>query len=438
MLKIILSARRDSHFNEILKGAFSALSIKIFSAGLAFGLSLLLARLLGASGVGVYYLAMSVIMLASVVARMGLSLTLLRFTAASIADENWTELNGVYWKCLYVVVPLSLTVTALLIVTSGLLSEKVFGEPNVGVVINVMAFSILPMSLAVLHAELIRGFKKIASSLLVLGIILPSVNCLIMLFLIPLLGEVGAAWSYFFATVCASLYAIVVSIKCTRKTRGCSRIFSWRTLLKSAMPNYITNLIQQGVLLSLPVILLGHYAGSEEVGVYSICVRVASLVSFVLVAVNSISGPKIAALFKLGDINQLERVVQQSTILMTVAGLIVALPMLVWREYVLHMFGTDFAFGVWVLVVLVVGQVINVMFGSVGLLLTMTGHERQQRNSVAISAVILLATMPFCITQYGVLGASASTVLSGFVFNACTFYFALKRLGVRSVGLKFI
>ncbi|MEX1670633.1 oligosaccharide flippase family protein [Zhongshania guokunii] len=438
MLKILLRVCSDFHFTEILKGAFSALTIKIFSAGLAFGLSLLLARLLGASGVGIYYLALSVVVLASVVARMGLSLTLLRFSAAAVAEKNWAELNGVYWKCLYVVVPLSLTVTALLLLVSKLLSQKVFGEPAIERVLNVMAFSILPMSLAVIHAELIRGFKKIASSLFVLGIVLPFTNCLAMWFLIPRLGQVGAAWAYFLATVCASLFAIIVSMKYTSKSRGIGGVFSWRKLLESAVPNYITNLIQQGILLSLPVILLGYYASSQEVGVYSICVRIASLVSFVLVAVNSISGPKISALFKQGNIKQLERVVQQSTALMTVSGLVVVLPILLWPRYVLSMFGEDFTYGSLVLLVLAMGQLINVMFGSVGLLLTMTGHERQQRNSIAISSVILIVTMPISIVEFGVLGAALSTVLSGFIFNACTFYLAQKRLGVTSIGFKFI
>ena len=51
----------DEHAREVLRGSTNAFLLKILGTGLAFMLSVAVARLLGASGAGLYFLSLSVV-----------------------------------------------------------------------------------------------------------------------------------------------------------------------------------------------------------------------------------------------------------------------------------------------------------------------------------------------------------------------------------------
>lgn len=85
MLQKILLWRdqADQQLLELLSGSSVALILKLIGAGLAFTFNVLLARLLGAEGAGVYFLALSVITVAVVFGRLGLDKTVLRLISAN-------------------------------------------------------------------------------------------------------------------------------------------------------------------------------------------------------------------------------------------------------------------------------------------------------------------------------------------------------------------
>ncbi|RMD65187.1 hypothetical protein D6833_03300, partial [Candidatus Parcubacteria bacterium] len=58
-------AKLDGHLQEALKGASSALLIRVFGTVLGFLLSVMIARLLGAEGTGIYFLTVSLVTIAS-------------------------------------------------------------------------------------------------------------------------------------------------------------------------------------------------------------------------------------------------------------------------------------------------------------------------------------------------------------------------------------
>ena len=74
---------------EIVRGASIAFILKIIGAALAFAFNIVLARLLGAEGTGIYFLAFTVCIIASVFGRMGLDNVILRFIASNAATEDW-------------------------------------------------------------------------------------------------------------------------------------------------------------------------------------------------------------------------------------------------------------------------------------------------------------------------------------------------------------
>ncbi len=80
-----ITSRFDTHIQELVRGASLAFAIKVVAAGLAFGLNVILARLLGADGSGIFFLTYTVILVSSALGRIGMENVLIRFIATNIA-----------------------------------------------------------------------------------------------------------------------------------------------------------------------------------------------------------------------------------------------------------------------------------------------------------------------------------------------------------------
>ena len=88
--------REDPHMREVARGTMLAFVLKVIGAGLAFAFSVAVARMLGAEGAGLYYLALAVTTIGSVIGRVGLDNSLLRFVATRATHDDWASVKGVY------------------------------------------------------------------------------------------------------------------------------------------------------------------------------------------------------------------------------------------------------------------------------------------------------------------------------------------------------
>jgi O-antigen/teichoic acid export membrane protein len=76
------------------------------------------------------------------------------------------------------------------------------------------------------------------------------------------------------------------------------------------------------------------------------------------------------------------------------------------------MFGNEFIEGATVLIILCVGQVVNSISGSVGVILQMTGHQKVYQNIVLIALILNLILNLLLVPLYGTIGAAIATVIS--------------------------
>jgi stage V sporulation protein B len=152
-LHSLFSAHFDAHMQEVVRGAGAAFLLRSTGAVFSFLFNVLLARFLGADGSGIYYLAAGVVILATAIAQMGLDQTLLRFTAAHVAMEEWSAVKGMYRQSMGLALLSSSLCTALVMVGAPLIAERLFSDPNLITPLRWMALSIIPMTLATLYGE---------------------------------------------------------------------------------------------------------------------------------------------------------------------------------------------------------------------------------------------------------------------------------------------
>lgn len=414
---------------EVVRGTFSALIIKVLGALLAFTFNIVLARILGADGAGIYFLALSVTTIASVISRVGLDNTLLRFIAAYSSENKWKEVKGVYFKAFAITIPLSILITIIVEIISSPLATYAFGKQELIIPLRWMALAILPLSLLSLYAEMLKGLNRIPASLSLQSIFIPLINLLAITFLASKTGAAGGGVSYFIATLLTAFLGLWFWYKSTPQILSIQGIFDWHTLKRSCMPNYGAAILHKAVLPWLPLILLGFWSTSVDVGLFSAASRTALLVSFILHAVNSVAAPKFAALHLNNDLLALGKLARKITRLTMIVASPLILVMVIFPAEIMSIFGSEYKQAWLLLIILVSGQFISVLFGSVGYLLIMTGNESLQRNSIAISALSLIFLLIILVPSLGTIGAAIASSLFFLIYNVISYFYVRKHLG---------
>ena len=108
----------------------------------------------------------------------------------------------------------------------------------------------------------------------------------------------------------------------------------------------------------------------------------------------------------------------------------IAVLMLVFPSYIMSVFGEGFSDGKLFLQILVIGQLINVVAGSVGMLLVMSGHEKDFRNSVLFSGPIAIVLAFLLVPIFGATGSAVATAVAVAAQNLLCLYWVKRRLRI--------
>ncbi|MBK5286320.1 MAG: polysaccharide biosynthesis C-terminal domain-containing protein, partial [Bacteroidia bacterium] len=100
-------------------------------------------------------------------------------------------------------------------------------------------------------------------------------------------------------------------------------------------------------------------------------------------------------------------------------------------EEVLNLFGKHFEAGKSTLMILIFGNMFNVIAGPAGYVLTMTGHERLAFIAMSISCVLNIALNLILIPAYGITGAAIAVSFALLSWNILITIFTIKKTGIR-------
>ena len=407
------------------------LGIRVLGAGLGFGFNVALARVLGAQGLGIFHLSLTFTLIASVVGRMGMDAAMLKFGATSHAGQDWQRLGAVHRMGMGIAAVCCGIVATSTFIAADWLAVTVYSDPAIANPLRLMSLALLPFSLLSLYGELLKAGQHQALSSFIQGAALPIVNLLLLfVFADRITGPGAAAGLYLTSTLGVCLAGFVLW------RRSVARLGSAPTkslgpgeLLATAMPMY-GSAIADVVMTFSDVLILGLFASSADVGIYTAAARTALLTRFLLLATSSVAAPRFAALHAADDMEGIARLAVRATILTTLSTLPLLLVFILFPERILSVFGAQFEAGAPVLIVLAIGQFVNAATGPVGYLLNMSGFHRIEGRIAVAGAVMTVGLCFALIPAWGLLGAAAANAIATAACNLLRVYFAKSRLGI--------
>jgi O-antigen/teichoic acid export membrane protein len=422
---------------RLARVSLMSLALKAGATVLAFGLSVLLARTLGPAEYGVYEVVIAWVTLLLVPAAFGLDKLAVRELSAATAREDWPLARGFLRWARRSVILLSLLVA---LATAGAVALVAGGEITPWLLAFWLGCLALPISaLTILWESSLRGLQRVIEGQLPILVARPVLVIGLVLVAVYVLGMPATAVTALGAFVLGALGALVLArVLLSRRLPATLRAGPTaarpRAWLGAAVP-----LVAMAVLYTanarVGTILLGSLDGPASAGVYALASRIADLVMFTLVAVNTALSPTFASLHAARETERLQRVVTSSARLMFALAFPMAVLLFVFGETVLSIFGSGFVGGVDALRVLLVGQVANVSMGSVGVLMVMANRERLATAGfaagTATNVVLALALIP----SLGAMGAAIAATASMLVWNVVLWYLTLRTVGVHATVL---
>lgn len=430
--KKVSMLRADPHMREVGRGVIIAFVLKVGGSALTFGFNVAVARLLGADGAGLYFLALSVTAIGSIIGRVGLDQTLLRFIAIHASRGEWGRVKGVHVLGMRVAVLASALLSLMGFFAAGWMATWLFSKPELAEPLRWMSLCILPVAILNLQASSLLGLKRIRGAMLVQGIGVPLIALLLILPLANASGVEGVSWSYLAATSLVTLLSLWVWRDAMAGNAAPSLPYPLADLWASCKPLFAVALIN-GVLPWAPLLLLGIWVSAAEVGVFGAATRMAVLVSFLLVTLNTIVAPKFAELHAQDDMLAMGELARRTAGLLTLLVSPLFIILFIFSDRVMSLFGSEFALGGGVLVILMMGQFVNAATGSVGLMLMMSGNEKAVMNINIASVILLLVLLLLLAPTMGNIGAAIASAITLAINNLACVYAVYRRFGIITI-----
>jgi len=331
---------------------------------------------------------------------------------------------------------ITFSITIIGILLAPWLSLSVFHEPLLKWPLIIALIVMPPQVLSRIFSSGLIGYKKIWQGNLVdqtLSTFIAGVSLIILKILAINITVIYVAIAYAIGRITVTITSGIYWSKIhTYRAYKEEKKFIGHDLIKMALSMLVINAASL-VSMNVPFILLGWLGNANQVGLFSVSSRLAFITIFLLQVTGSTIAPKIAALYESNRLEEIEMMVQKVTKGLVLFGILVLIFFAVFGKFVLSIWGTEFEDAYQLLLILCLGQFVNLSTGAVGLILVMSGFEKTQSH-ISISFLFLnLFLSYFLIKYYGALGAAISTTITISGQNITQVIFAKAKVGITTI-----
>jgi len=442
MKEKFLKALEDKDFSELFKKGGVSFLMRVGGQIMGFVITFIIAHYFGAKGLGDYVLAIIVLRIFTLIAKLGIDTSSIRFIAEYAAKNHWKGLRKYREKVSLLLLFSTLLFSIIMFVFALPIANLVGANPFY---IKLNSFFILPMTFFVLNYQSLRGLKKIAefsffywmsrvtfSAVIILIAVQFSrnENIPILAFLLGLI--IVSVLSYF-------VFSNKLDLEERKNNTAQNDLgisLGYKTILLVSLPLLLAQ-SGQFIMAWTDKLMLGGFMSATEVGVYDVAFKLSMFVNIALTSVNSISSPKFAEMYAKKDFKRLEKIVHQSTkiIFWTTVPLLVVF--FSFSSQLLSLFGDEFASGMQVFMILCSARMVSAFSGPAGNLLQMTGRQVIFMKVLFIGAIINFGLNFILIPKFGIEGAAYASIFSIVFWNLTMVYFVKKEFGFLTIYIPF-
>lgn len=408
MLSKLLDRWTDADYKEILSKGFSFLLFRVGGLFAGYLFTFIVARNFGASVNGLVAIGFSLFLFVSIFGCFGIDINIVKYYSRKL---NIEKNIGVFYKVLTIAIVVSTILAFILYSNKEYVSETLFKKPQLMPYIKWISFAIPFWVITLICAGYLRA-KKFNNWFAFLNN--PGRFLFTLVVLITLLNSTNNPTSileaHFYGVLLLAILSLFVVIKSLGRITF-RAVDNSLEFLKDSFPMMLSSTAL--VLLGwLDTFILGIYEPDDVVGIYNVSIKIAMLTIFSLQAINSILAPKLASYYAENNMEGVEKLIDFSTKLNLILTLLTVIGIVVFHKTLLGLFGTEFVQGTPVLIIICCGQLLSSLSGSVGVIMQMTGNQKDYQNIILIALAVNLILNFALIPSFGDIGAAVSTVIS--------------------------
>lgn len=401
--------------------------VKAISVVSSLVVTYLATSVLDPSSAGLFLLIISLVAALSIFLRIGTDTVVLRLVASSNSiSKISTTVNTALVMTIISTVIFSGTISFF----SDFIGDDLFSKPELSTPLSIGIWSLPFMACSFVLSMGFQGKRWPVITTVAQNLGVGAT------FLVMVVG-----YQYFYAMpdilIFASLYflsAVFIFIftisfwRCRGFRVSLISVFEFKTLWSSARHMWVATSMNLLVQWS-GVLIAGIFLSASEVSQFTVAQKLATLISFGLVVANMVTAPRYARLWSEHNIEGVHLLSISATKLQVLIVLPIVALFLIAPVEVLSMFGLEYKKAWLILIILTLGQMINVICGSVAYILTMTGNELLFRRATLISGPLTLLLSVLFVTWFGLVGIAVATALGMAVQNIISLFYIRKKLG---------
>ncbi|ADV64746.1 oligosaccharide flippase family protein [Desulfurococcus mucosus] len=403
--------------------------------------SILIARLLGPEGYGIYSLVLTVPAIVGPLIGLGIGQAVTRYVAMLGSEGKGCDASMYIRVALIFEASLGLVAMVLVFLCSDLVAMYMLGRPGIGSLVGLVSPLVLTGSIIGICDGVFLAFLKTKYSALV-----KSLQALVKLALSPLLalslGVMGALGgnvaSYIVATIAslALLASACRTLGSNNKATSVGYVEALRSMISYAYPLYLPTLL--GFLIGRVIfVLTAHFVSDYELGNYSVAQNLYSPISMATSAIGSSLFAVFSGLDPGRESREVAEVfrasVKYSTVLMVPA---IAMAILFSRDLVVLVYGLDYEAAPLYLALTATGA-LGVGLGAyvLGGLFAGIGKTQEVFRSWIVNTLVSLPLTLILLPRLGMVGAIVAGLIGGYASTVYLLMRAKIEAGV-SIGAK--
>lgn len=405
----------ESKFQRLFTSSGVVFAGLVLQLGLGFLARIVIARLLGRVDYGAVALGVTLLNTAAIIVVIGTDTGVGRFLPRC---DDTERRRGVLVSAYQLIMPLSVVIGFAVALLAGPIAEHAFHSPSLAPILRVFALTIPLAAFVRLTVGSVRGMKQSVPRVYIQNVGLPlSRFALIAVALLVGYRAVGVAWAYAGAYVVATLLSLYYLHRHTTLFSRKPAASMHRELLTFSAPIVVTTTMNT-LFQNIDIFMLGYFASTGDVGIYTVVYPLASLLTTMLMAFGFVFMPTISELDASGNVAEMKRTYGLTSKWTFMTTLPLFLFVASFPELIIqYTFGSEFTPGTIALTVLAIGFFTQGAIGPCGDTLTAMGKTRLVMcDSVAVAVVIVLLNLVL-IPRYSYVGAAAATTAGFLLMN---------------------